>query len=72
MREYIGTSRYFSSLEHYGLILNISDGRRSELGDSISEVVRSIVISWLSEKGIITTIASTKMNDKRDNNLEDQ
>jgi len=31
MREYIGTSRYFSSLEHYGLILNISDGRRSEL-----------------------------------------
>lgn len=50
--------------------IELLDNFRGELGDTISEVVRSIVISWLSEKGIITTIASTKMNDKRENNSE--
>jgi len=34
---------------------------KGELGESESEVVRSIVISWLAEKSFITTIAKKRL-----------
>jgi metal-responsive CopG/Arc/MetJ family transcriptional regulator len=34
---------------------------KGELGESESEVVRSIVISWLAEKSFISTIAKKRL-----------
>ncbi len=34
---------------------------RGELGDGDADIVRSIVISWLSEKSLISTSAKKKM-----------
>jgi hypothetical protein len=38
---------------------------QGELGNSDSDVVRSIVISWLTEKSFISTSAKNKMERKR-------
>jgi len=35
---------------------------RGEMGDSDSDIIRNIVISWLSEKSIITSNLKNKMN----------
>jgi hypothetical protein len=35
---------------------------RGDLGDGDAEIVRNIVIAWLSEKSIISTNAKSKMN----------
>ncbi|MCP1715680.1 hypothetical protein J2T58_001547 [Methanocalculus alkaliphilus] len=36
---------------------------KGEFGDSDSDVIRNIVISWLSEKSFVTTSAKEKMRD---------
>lgn len=37
---------------------------RGDLGDGDAEIVRNIVIAWLSEKSIISTNAKFKMNNQ--------
>ena len=45
---------------------------KGELGESESEVVRSIVISWLAEKSFLSSIAKKRLADKEIlNNIED-
>jgi hypothetical protein len=35
---------------------------RGDLGEGDAEIVRNIVLAWLSEKSIISTSAKSKMN----------
>ena len=44
--------------EQWSLIENF----RGDLGNGDAEIVRNIVIAWLSEKSIISTNAKAKMN----------
>lgn len=44
--------------EQWSLIENF----RGDLGDGDAEIVRNIVLAWLSEKSIISTNAKSKMN----------
>ena len=38
---------------------------KPELGDGDSEIVRNIVLSWLSEKSFISDSAKNKLKDER-------
>ena len=44
--------------EQWSLIENF----RGDLGNGDAEIVRNIVLAWLSEKSIISTNAKSKMN----------
>lgn len=37
---------------------------KGEFGENDAEVVRSIVISWLAEKSIISTVAKKRINEE--------
>ena len=37
---------------------------KGEFGETDAEVVRNIVLAWLSEKGFITTIAKQKISNQ--------
>ena len=43
---------------------------RGELGDNDADIVRNIVISWLSEKSFISDTIKTKINNSRDTREE--
>lgn len=43
---------------------------KGELGETDAEVVRNIVLAWLSEKSFITTIAKQKISNTQQGNAE--
>lgn len=43
---------------------------KGEFGETDAEVVRSIVLAWLSEKGFITTIAKQKISNQMQDTTE--
>lgn len=54
--------------------VSFSDGQidlinnfKGEFGDSESEIVRGIVIAWLSEKSFISTVVKNRMITKNNN-----
>ncbi len=44
---------------------NIIKTLEGELGFTESEIVRNIVLGWLMEKSVISTILKSKMGDKK-------
>ena len=40
---------------------------RGELGDNDADIIRNIVISWLSEKSFISDTIKTKINNSKNN-----
>jgi hypothetical protein len=51
--------------EQWDLIENF----RGEFGTGDAEIVRNIVLAWLSEKSFISTMAKNKMNNHIDKRL---
>ncbi len=53
--------------------VSFSDGQlslirklRGEFGETDSEVIRGIVVSWLAEKGLISSVASKRIHDEQE------
>ena len=44
--------------------IELIDKFKGELGDTDSEIVRGIVIAWLSEKGFISAIVNQRIADE--------
>lgn len=42
---------------------------KGEFGDSESEIIRGIVLAWLSEKSFITTIVKNRIQSEQENIL---
>lgn len=43
---------------------SIIDKFRGELGDGDADIVRNIVLAWLAEKSLISTIAKSKIGSR--------
>lgn|GEM_PF-581393 len=43
---------------------NLIENFRGELGEGDAEIIRNIVLAWLSEKSIISTTAKIKINNR--------
>jgi len=46
--------------------IELLDLFKGEMGDNYSDIVRSIVISWLSEKDFISSIAKNRIENNKD------